>query len=440
MTYAAPDPMALQIAFQETLEGIFKGMPHVQPDSLHKMREKAWERYLALGLPSRKSEAFRYTKLRHFLNPAYQLASSMPALSSNAFQESIYPECKESHIVFVNGHLRPEFSNTKALPSKVIISPLKEAMKTFSAFLNNQWTRSLKEEMDPFVALNAALHPNGLFIYVPPSCEVKVPLQILNVVDHPEKFPGWILPRVHLFCGSHSKIDLVSSTSIFEEAHYGINQAFELLLEENAAVQLIQIADEDNASGSHLESVKAYLKRDSSLKTFWYTEGSLTSRSNYQVTLAGENCEAFLHGVWKLQKSQEAHTHILMEHQAPHCRSNQLFKGMLRDTSRSSFEGKILVQSEAQKTEAFQLNNNLLLSDRAHADSKPNLEIFADDVKATHGATMGQLNADEVFYLRSKGLPEILAQQLLTEGFCKEVLEKIPVESVRDALYKRLQA
>jgi Fe-S cluster assembly protein SufD len=153
----------------------------------------------------------------------------------------------------------------------------------------------------------------------------------------------------------------------------------------------------------------------------------MTTRHDYRVAMSGENSEALLHGLLTLKDRREAHNNILIDHQAPHCRSNQLFKGVLSDVSRSSFEGKILVRQEAQKTEAFQLNNNLLLSERANADSKPNLEIFADDVKASHGATIGQLNAEHLFYLKTRGLRDIEAKKLLVNGFCREILDLIPI-------------
>jgi Fe-S cluster assembly protein SufD len=159
-------------------------------------------------------------------------------------------------------------------------------------------------------------------------------------------------------------------------------------------------------------------------------------RNDYRVVIGGENAEASLNGVWMLGDRNESHMHVIVDHQAPHCRSMQLFKGVLNGNSHSSFEGKILVRQAAQKTEAFQLNNNLLLSDRAHADSKPNLEIFADDVKASHGATVGQLDKEQIFYMKTRGFHEADAKNLLVYGFCEEVIDMIPIPSVHQAMKK----
>ncbi len=164
----------------------------------------------------------------------------------------------------------------------------------------------------------------------------------------------------------------------------------------------------------------------------------MTVRTDYHVILAGENAEALLNGVWMLADKREAHIHIFIDHQAPQCRSYQLFKGVLNDFSRSSFEGKIMVRQAAQKTEAFQLNNNLLLNDHAHADSKPNLEIFADDVKASHGATVGQLDIEQLFYMKTRGFPEEEAKNLLIYGFAEQVIQMIPLESLRNSISERV--
>ncbi len=161
------------------------------------------------------------------------------------------------------------------------------------------------------------------------------------------------------------------------------------------------------------------------------TTGAETVRQDYHATLSGEAADATLQGIWMLKDRREAHTHVVMHHEAPHCRSMQLFKGVLDERSKSSFEGKIYVQKEAQKTEAYQLNKHLLLGERVIANSKPNLEIFADDVKASHGATMTQVDESELFYLKARGISEKAAKALLIHGFCQEMIEKIPQSFVR---------
>jgi Fe-S cluster assembly protein SufD len=406
-------------------------------DALQKVRGKAWDHFLELGLPSRQQEAFRYIKLRQLFAQTYQLAEE-ETLSADEIHPFIYPECQDSVLIFVNGHYSTKLSRIEALPKNVVISSLLDAMQPYGAFLNNQWAKSIKEEIDPFVVLNSALHRNGAFIYLPPHTEIESPLQILHLIKV-ENQPLILLPRLTIFVGAQSQLNIAFSQHSLGHQNYFVNQAVDLVLEEQAHVHYNQILSHEGDTSWHFDALRANLKKHSTLKTVCVTEGSATVRTDYRVALNGENSEAFLNGVWMLSEKREAHTHVWMEHQAPNCRSYQLYKGVLNDVSRSSFEGKILVRQVAQKTEAFQLNNNLLLKDGAHADSKPNLEIFADDVKASHGATIGQLDTEQLFYMKTRGIQEDKAKNLLVYGFCEQVIDLINIPSVKSLISQRAQ-
>jgi Fe-S cluster assembly protein SufD len=425
-----------QDAFQALLWSLYGQV--AENDGLQKIRAKAWDHFLELGLPSRREEVYRYIKLRQLFSQSYFL-SEPTTIQPEAIASHIYPESRQSVLVFVNGHYRPSLSHVQALPKRVVISTLKDATRAFGAFLNNQWAKGMKEESDPFAAVNAALHRDGLFVYIPPKTVVETPIQILNIVDAKE-IAMMILPRVHLFVGTLSQLTLVTTSAFLSGEKFFINHVADMVLEEDAHVHYTQVACHESSEAWHFDSTRATLKRNSSLKTVSVTDGSQTVRHDYRVVLTGENAEALLNGMWMLNEKREAHTHVLMDHQAPYCRSMQLFKGVLDDLSRSSFEGKILVRQPAQKTDAFQLNNNLLLSDRANADSKPNLEIFADDVKASHGATVGQLDKEQIFYLKTRGFSEVEAKNLLVYGYCKEVIDMIPIPSLFKMLSQQVQS
>ena len=229
-------------------------------------------------------------------------------------------------------------------------------------------------------------------------------------------------------------MEFVLSQGIISGDHYFINHVSDFSIEEESHVRFTQNLSETPTAVWHLDATRAILKKNSSFHAFAVTNGSETVRTDYKVTLIGENAESSLNGLWMLQDKLEFHTHILFDHQAPNCRSRQLFKGVLDDFSKSSFEGKILVRKIAQKTDAFQLNSNLLLNDYTNASSKPNLEIFADDVKASHGATFGQLDDEQLFCLRSRGINEFEAKNLLIFGFCKEVIDLISLSSLQNML------
>lgn len=420
-------------AFQAQLEKQYLQLDAADP--MQKMKSKAWDYFLQMGLPQSRDDAFRYMRLRQLFTQTYAV-SHPTTISRESIKSHILPESQHSVLVFVNGHYQPALSDTTALPKKLSISTLSDAMTTYRTFISNQWTKIVKEEKDPFAVLNAAIHRDGVFLYLPPKTFVEAPIQLLHITDATSES---ILtsPRLNLFVGSHSQMDIVTSYVTLNGKRYCTNQTSDVAIEEGAIVRYIQMGDETKDSDHwHFEALRATLKRDSGLTTVCATKGSAGARYNYKIALAGENAEVALNGVWMLNGNREAHTHITIDHQAPNCRSMQLFKTVLDDNSRSSFEGKILVQQEAQKTDAFQLNNNLLLSDRAQANSKPNLEIFADDVKASHGATIGQLDSEQLFYMKTRGFSEIDAKNMLVYSYCKEVIDRVPIES----LQKHLQA
>ena len=408
------------------LEGHYGQME--SSDALLKVKNKAWDHFLELGLPTRKSEVFRYIKVRSLFSHSYVVSKEMP-VTDEEIEAHLFPECKNSALVFVNGHFQPKLSRLSALPKRSVILPLNDAIKTYGAFLNNQWAKSLKEETDSFAALNAALHRNGAFVYLPPKTIIETPVQILNIIKTGGE-PMLIMPRLHLFSGSQSQIDLHSTQAILNGGGYCFNMAADFSIEDESHVRYTQTVLNVPSDVWHFDALRANLKRNSTLKSIQVTDGCATVRNDYRVALAGENAEALLNGVWMLAEKRESHTHVLMDHQAPNCRSMQLFKGVLNDVSQSSFEGKILVRQPAQKTEAFQLNHNLLLNDKANAQSKPNLEIFADDVKASHGATMGQLDREQLFYMKTRGFEDADAKNMLVYGFCKEVIDMIPLPSL----------
>ena len=368
-------------------------------DKLQNWRKKAWDKFQEIGLPRPREEAFRYLRLKDFELPK-------PA------EPPEYTAENSADIVFVDGYLQKT-----SLPSPLICLPLDEAMRTYGIFLQNRWMRALKEEKDPLAALNGALQGKGAFLYIPPNCQIENPIELLNLFQSPFAAS----PRLHIYLGKQSKLILIQN--IVGSPHSFCNGLIDVVLDEGAQFNFQEIQNL-HPSSRHFQTFHASLKRDSKLKTLVYTRGASLVRSSMKIELLEEGSEAELRGLSDLSYSAENHTYIVMEHIAPHCRSRQHFKTVLQEKSRSSFEGKILVRPAAQQTESYQLNNNLLLSDEATAYSKPNLEIFADDVKASHGATIAQLDAEELFYLQTRGLTKEEAIQWRIDGFKKEILDQ----------------
>lgn len=413
----------LEAHFEENLEGV---------SPLQKViREKAWERFLELGLPRKQLAGYEYFPLSHFYQESYELATVPDDLHEEQIAPLVYPDCRQSHIVFVNGQYAPELSDTAALPKEVVILRLRDALNTYGNFLQGRLSRALKEETDPLATLNIALIQMGLFLYVPPKVVIDRPIQCLNLISNDRSVI--FNPRIHFFLGKEASCEWIYDHHCIKDFEYFSNGVVDIALEEGARFTQYGALDACK-HGWSFEAIRATLKRDSHFKSITCTSGTKSVRQDFRISLLGENASCDLKGLSILSDNRQAHTNVLIEHAAPHCVSNQLFKNVLKDSSRASFEGKIYVHPKAQKTEAYQLNNSLLLGERAMANSKPNLEIFADDVKASHGATVTQLSEEHLHYLRTRGVGKEVAHQLLQKSFYLELLDEVTHPLARDRM------
>lgn len=383
---------------------------------------QAWNRFLELGLPSKESEVYRYVRLKELYRHTYRL----PTHSTPNFTP------QEGTLLFVNGSYCEELSRP---PKGVIALPLSKAFITYGTFLKGRIATLLKQERDPFAALNGAYFQEGLFLYIPPKYSCEIPLKVMHLIDEVSE-PALLAPRIHLFAGKEASAKLLLSQEI-DHSHMWLNTFVDLALEERASFRLTTTSWTEKSSYS-LFALRATLKKGSRFESCSSTNGGAVSREDYCVRLIGEGAEAALYGVWALKEHRQHHVNVFMEHQEPHCTSLQKFKGALHDRSYSSFEGKIYVHQKAQKTQAYQMNNNLILGEKAAANSKPNLEIFADDVKASHGATTGQLDEEQLFYLTTRGIPTAVARHLLVQGFTGEILDQIQDIKTRQKAYEKL--
>lgn len=357
-------------------------------DPLINTRKKAWDRFEEIGLPRSKQEAFQYFKK--------ELAYPKPAE-----QKALNIEPRGG-FVFVDGFFDESLSK---FPEGLISMPIEKAMKSYGLFLQTRMAKVISEETDPFAALNAAFQGSGAFLYVPPNC--KAALQLTQIYTSEEMAS----PRLHIYLGRNSHLEI---EQISQGKSGFSNTLLDFVLDEGADLKLI-----DRTVGD-FQAIRGLLKKNAHLKTVSLTD---VLRTSLKIQLREEGASAELYGLAQLKGDTQAHFHALVEHAAPNTTSRQHFKSVLEDQSRFSFEGKIYVHPQAQKTAAYQLNNNLILSDEATANAKPNLQVFADDVKASHGATVGRLDEEELFYLRSRGLDLEQARGWLVNGFCKEILD-----------------
>lgn len=417
-------------SFEEEFQRLDPALP------LYPFRTKGWEQLIQQGLPTKDDEAFSYLFLKELFQESFVVKSSKHkegSFDQERILRSVFPESRHSYLTFIDGQFSKELSDCSGLPSHTVLTSLDEAFHSHRQFLQASFSRVLKQEKDPFALLNLSFHSQGMFLYLPPSTRLQAPVQCLFFSS--PGFPRLISPRLHFVLGKHSEGAVIftpigdSSEDLDTSSHLFIPYT-EVFLEEGADLQWFH-SPSSPLKMWQFETVRAQLKQNARLKTLNITQGEKVFRQSYHVQLKGENSEVELKGLSALSHNRTAHTHVVVEHQAPHTRSQQLFKGVLSDTSQSSFEGKIFVHKSAQKTESYQLNRNLVLSPGAVANSKPNLEIFADDVKASHGATVSQLEPNHLLYLQTRGILPQQARCLLIEGFCREVLEDVPYPSLR---------
>ncbi len=293
----------------------------------------------------------------------------------------------------------------------IVAIPLTQAMTSYGNFLLPKWAKETLEEKDPFYLHHLKHYEQGYFIFVPPKCKLETPI-VITLTDS--------FAKIEIVLGKEAEATIVLNEK--STASTWMNNTLSFSLDMGARCSLKRVIQED-PNAFHFSYVRASLKKDAYLQTVTTSQGSKGSRQDYKIALLGENGEAELNGIWKLRDTRHNSTNIQISHLAPHTRSMQRFKGVQEDFSQASFQGQIFVAKVAQKTQAYQLNKNILLGERAICNSKPNLQIFADDVKASHGATIGQLDERQLFYLTSRGIPLKRATELLLEGFCNEIYD-----------------
>ncbi len=409
-----------------------------------RLRESAMERFEGVGFPTIDVEDWKYTNVAPIAKSAFALvaANSRTEVSAEVVASFSCPEAA-SRLVFVNGVYCADFSSIENLPAGVVVADLTEAFAGEHEFLmRSHLARPTDNENDGFNALNAAFLRHGALIYLPKGAQVSAPIQLLFLAA-PVPQPAAIFPRVLIVAERESAATLIESYESVEESPSFTNAVVEVFVGEKARVTHYKVQRESEQA-FHIATTIAELERSGVYDLTTITLGAQLSRHGITVKLAHEGAECWVDGLYLVGSGQHADTHSLTDHSSPHCTSHQLYKGILDGKSRAVFNGKVFVHRNAQKTDAQQSNKNLLLSNEARIDTKPQLEIYADDVKCAHGATVGQLEEEELFYLVSRGLHQDLARNLLTYGFAEELVEKIKIESIRqqldEAILNRLHA
>ena len=340
-------------------------------------------------------------------------------------------------LVFVNGRFAPELSELGELPEGVTVRPLADVLSSDPEAATRFLGRGVDLERHPFAALNTSGFVDGAFIHLARGAVVEQPIVLLFLAVGDDE-PTWTAPRTVIVAEPTSQATVVEhyASSGGETLSLPVT---ELHLEQAAVIRHVRL-QEEGPQARHIALQRSRLDRDARLESVAVTLGAALSRVDLDAELAGPGAHASLDGLYLVEGSQHADTQLQVRHAAPHCTSHELYKGILDGSARAVFNGRIIVDPDAQKTDAIQSNRNLLLSKGALVNSNPQLEIFADDVRCTHGSTVGRLDEDAVFYLRSRGLDRAAAESLLTYAFAAEVVQTIPVDAVRERVEGHLAA
>ncbi len=436
--------MVSQIVKQEdTYQAAFRALQSAQADFrrvswVDRLRESAMDQFQQLGFPSVKEEEWKYTNVasiaRIDFSPIVASDGAPTSLRADQLEQLTYPEARESRLVFVNGVLRTDLSSLNGLPEGVVAIDLVKALQSdrYDQLLQEHLARIVDYGENGFTALNTAFLAHGAFVLVPRGVRIDVPLHLLFVSDSTRPNAA-SFPRVLVIAEENSSATIIESYAGVKDEVSLTNAVVEIVLKEGARLEHYRVQDE-SASAFHVATTRADLGRNSSFDTTNITLGAQLSRHNLSVIMDHEGAECWVDGLYIVGTGQHTDTHSVIDHKQPHCTSHQLYKGILDGKARAVFNGKVFVRHGAQKTDAMQTNKNLLLSNDAHVDTKPQLEIFADDVKCAHGAAIGQLDEDELFYLSTRGIHTDLARNLLTYGFAEEVIGKIKIESIKREL------
>jgi Fe-S cluster assembly protein SufD len=392
------------------------------------LRSAAMERFVELGLPTLHDEEWRFTPLTALTDTPFQLPAATPQLTADALQRLLLPPTgPATTVVFVNGRYAPQLSSQIALPEGVFVGSLAVCRERIGHAL----AKIGSYDDSPFVALNTAFLRDGTCVFLPRGTVLREPLHLVNVAvveDEPIVFH----PRTLIVCEANSQATILQSY-VGGDGTYFANAVTEVVLGPNAHLDHYKLQRESKQA-VHFETLQVRLDRSSNFSSQAITLGGALVRNEIGALLAAEGCECTLNGLYVAGDSQLVDNRTSIDHAMPRCASHELYKGILDGKAKGVFNGKIFVRQDAQKTDAKQTNKTLLLSDDATINTKPQLEIFADDVKCTHGATVGQLAGDAVFYLRTRGIGLEEARAMLTYAFANDILQRIKIEPLRREL------
>jgi Fe-S cluster assembly protein SufD len=406
------------------------------PAWLKKLRESAIASFEKLGFPTTRNEDWRYTNVGPLAATVFQREDisthNTTEIAADAVQRLSFADSASNRLVFVNGVCSPGLSRLHRLPVGARVESLADALFRDDAVLHAHLSRHVRYQDHPFVALNTAFIEDGALVLIPRGAVVEEPIYLV-FVSTGQYGPVVSHPRNLIVVGERSQTRIVESHVGTGSGAYFANAVTEIVGGDGACVEHYILQRQGN-EGFHIGNIEAQLSRQCDLSAHAITLSGSLVRNDVHVVLNGEGSECSLNGLYLVDGKQHIDNHTEIEHCMPRAKSRELYKGILSGSARGVFNGKILVHKDAQKSDARQTNKNLVLSENAVINTKPQLEIHADDVKCSHGSTVGQLDRDSLFYLRSRGIDSAEAQSLLCYAFASEVISRVKIATMRDQL------
>ena len=435
MIQTVPPQVMKQVdPYRANFEYFAKEGAGTDPSWLTPIRETAIERFTELGFPTLQDEDWRFTNVAPIaklpFHPVFQYSRN--GLTPERIREFDFTAIKASRLVFVDGNYSAELSQILPQVGAIQVGSLAAALAEDAPGLREHLAQLAAGKNNAFTALNTAFFTDGAFIHVPAGQTVEAPVHLLYISTGKET-GATTHPRNLVVAEKGSRLTLLESYVCTRDSAYFTNAVTEFFVGDNAVLEHCKFQDE-SPSAYHLAAIQVHLGRDCNFISHSIAAGAQLSRNNIITVLDGEGIECILNGLYLTKGTQLADHWMLVEHAKPHCNSHEYFNGILDGSSKGVFHGRILVQQLAQKTDAKQTNKNLLLSENATVDAKPQLEIYADDVKCTHGATVGQMNEESIFYLRTRGIGLETARRMLIHAFAGEIIDRVRFAPVREEL------
>ncbi|MFY0601426.1 MAG: Fe-S cluster assembly protein SufD [Cyclobacteriaceae bacterium] len=413
-----------ELTLQDNFSALFDSLKENRSGKLGEFQNQSFQKFQSLGLPVKKSESYKFTPIERILSKSFDFQSATPSQSIEEFNKHFYPIDDANHLVFVNGSFEEDFSVIKSSIDDLSIRLIDDSDTDLLGEISSQ-------QNDTFSQFNGSLFHKGLYLKSLKNKQNK-PVFIYQFINS-NAGQVVVTPRILIVAEQGSSLEVYEKTITQGENNIFVNAILESDVASNAEVRFTKLQNYSKNVFT-VEGIYASQKKDSRFYTNTYTFSGSLIRNNITIDIDGENCEGHMNGLYLISGNTHVDNNTSVDHKQPNSYSNELYKGVMDEKAHGVFNGKIYVRPEAQKTNAFQSNNNILLTDTAVINTKPQLEIWADDVKCSHGCTTGQLDEEAIFYLRSRGISKQRAKALMLNAFANETLSEVKSVLVKEEI------